>query len=65
MAKTDVLEKIKKIEKDVKELRRIISDEGLTEAEEEKKALEAIRIYEKEKKEGRLILLKDPKELLK
>lgn len=64
MAKTQVLEKIEKIEKDMKDLRKLIRDEDFTEAEEERKALEAIRIYEKEKKEGRLKLLKDPKELL-
>ena len=64
MAKTQVLERIEKIEKDVKELRDLISVQDRKEAEEEKTALESVRIYEKEKKEGRLKLLKDPKELL-
>jgi len=65
MVKTEVLEKIAKIEKDVKELREIIHEQELKEVEEEKAALEAVRIYEKEKGNGKLILLKDPKELLK
>ncbi len=65
MVKTEVLEKIEKIEKDVKELREIIHEQELKEVEEEKAALEAVRIYEKEKGNGKLILLKDPKELLK
>ena len=65
MAKTQVLEKIEKIEKDVKELRDLISVQDRKEAEEEKTALESVRIYEKEKREGKLKLLKDPKDLFK
>lgn len=65
MTKTQVLEKIEKIEKGVKELRKLIREEERNEAKEEGAALEAVRVYEKEKREGKLKLLKDPKELLK
>ena len=65
MAKTQVLEKIEKIEKGVQELRKLIREEERKEAEEEGAALGAVRVYEKEKREGKLKLLKDPKELLK
>ena len=65
MAKAAVLEKIEKIEKDVRELRELVRGQEIKKAKEEKLALDAIRIYEKEKREGRLQLLKDPKELLR
>ena len=58
MSKVSLLDRIEKIEKEVAEVKKTLSYE-------EKDALEAIEIFEREKAAGKLKILNDPKELLK
>ncbi|MEX0621985.1 MAG: hypothetical protein WD187_03280 [Candidatus Woykebacteria bacterium] len=56
MAKINLLERVKKIEKEVAEVKKSLYDQ-------EKEALKAVRAYEKVKKEGKLKKLESFDEL--
>ena len=56
MVKVDLLERVKKIEKDVAEVKKALHDE-------EKEALKAVRAYQKAKMEGKLKKLESFSEL--
>ena len=62
MEKTAVLEKIEKVENELADLKRLVTNSIY---QEEQEVTEAIRVYEKEKKAGHLIKLTNPKDLLK
>lgn len=62
MEKTAVLEKIEKVENELADLKKLVTSSIY---QEEQEVVEAIRVYEKEKKAGQLIKLANPEDLLK